>query len=121
MWVAALGIMLALPIAAAASPAAAQDRPAQDRPAQDRPAQTWSEEKCVRYKKAWADLLARGGRRGLGQDFLDAHDAFLASGCTAKGEVCPRSTEELQAANILTIRAMNAGTASTFLPFACRK
>lgn len=111
MPLAVLAIMLALPVSTGASPAAAQDRSEQ----------SWSEEKCTRYRKAWTDLLARGGRRGLGQDFLDAHEAFLASGCTAKGEVCPRSAEELQAANILTIRAMNAGTASTFLPFACRK
>jgi len=111
MSVAGLAAMLALPIATGASDALAQDRKAQ----------SWSEEKCVHYKKAWVDLLARQGRRGLSQDFLDAHEAFLVSGCTVTGEVCPRSAEELQAANILTIRAMNAGTASTFLPFACRR
>jgi len=34
--------------------------------------------------------------------------------------VCPRSPEEFARADIMTILAMNAGMASTFLPFACR-
>jgi hypothetical protein len=89
--------------------------------AQDRPQQSWPEVKCARYKAAWAEALARRGMRGLGAEFLDRHEAFLASGCTTKGDVCPRSTEELELANIMVVAAMNAGTASTFPPFACRK
>ena len=89
--------------------------------AQDARAPSWSEVKCARYKTAWTQALARRGRRGLGQEFVDRHEAFLASGCTGKADVCPRSAEELELANILTILAMNAGTASTFLPFACRR
>jgi hypothetical protein len=84
-------------------------------------APSWSEVKCARYKQAWADALARRGTRGLGQEFLGRHEAFLASGCTARADVCPRSAEELHMANVLVIAAMNAGTASTFLPFACRR
>src|SRR3954447_21656853 len=53
--------------------------------------------------------------------FLDRHEAFLASGCTAKADVCPRSPEELELANIMVLAAMNAGTASTFLPFSSRQ
>lgn len=79
----------------------------------------WSQVKCARYTKAWSDALARLGGRGLSRDFLDRHAAFVASGCTARAEVCPRSPEELERANVMTIAAMNAGTASTFLPFAC--
>ena len=48
------------------------------------------------------------------------HEAFLQSGCTAPADVCPRSREEFEFADLLTVLAMNAGTASTFLPFACR-
>jgi hypothetical protein len=77
--------------------------------------------KCARYKTAWNEALVRRGTRGLGQDFLERHEAFLSSGCTTKGDVCPRSTEELELANIMVVAAMNAGTASTFPPFACRK
>jgi len=44
-------------------------------------------------------------------EFLDRHEAFLASGCTAKADVCPRSPEELELANIMVVAAMNAGTA----------
>ena len=90
------------------------------RPSAAQPAQSWPEVKCERYKKAWADALARRGARGLSEDFIASHEAFLASGCTARANVCPRSAEELDLANVLTVLAMNAGTASTFLPFACR-
>ena len=77
--------------------------------------------KCARYKTAWSEALARRGTKGLGQEFLDRHEAFLASGCTAQANVCPRSAEELDLANMMVVAAMNAGTASTFPPFACRK
>lgn len=88
--------------------------------AQEGAAPSWSEAKCERYRAAWADALTRRGRQGLGRDFVARHEAFLASGCTARADVCPRSAEEFALADILTIAAMNAGTASTFLPFACR-
>ena len=80
-----------------------------------------AEVKCARYKTAWSEALARRGTKGLGQEFLDRHEAFLASGCTAQANVCPRSAEELDLANMMVVAAMNAGTASTFPPFACRK
>jgi hypothetical protein len=89
--------------------------------AQDAPPKTWPEVKCERYGKAWSEALARRGTKGLGQDFIERHEAFLASGCTARADVCPRSSEELDMANIMVVAAMNAGTASTFPPFACRK
>jgi hypothetical protein len=108
---AALAASLALFIAGEAAGAAAPDRPAP----------SWTEVKCARYSKAWTDALARRGRQGLGPEFIGRHEAFLASGCTARADVCPRSPEELDLANMLTILAMNAGTASTFLPFACRR
>ena len=82
---------------------------------------SWPEVKCARYSKAWSEALARRGTQGLGREFLDRHEAFLASGCTTKADVCPRSTEELELANMMVVAAMNAGTASTFPPFACRK
>jgi hypothetical protein len=82
---------------------------------------SWVEVKCERYRAAWTKALARRGTKGLSQAFLERHDAFLASGCTARADVCPRSAEELDLANIMVVAAMNAGTASTFPPFACRK
>lgn len=89
--------------------------------AQDSQPQSWPEVKCARYRKAWSDALAHRGTKGLGKEFLDRHEAFIASGCTTKGDVCPRSTEELDLANMMVVAAMNAGTASTFPPFACSK
>ena len=89
--------------------------------AQTLQSQSWPEVKCARYKKAWSDALAHRGTKGLGQEFLDRHEAFIASGCTTQGDVCPRSAEELDLANMMVVAAMNAGTASTFPPFACRR
>jgi hypothetical protein len=109
--IAVLAGLLACSIAGGASWAAAPEGRSQ----------SWPEVKCARYKKGWSEALARMGTRGLGREFLDAHEAFLASGCTARADVCPRSTEELDLANVMVILAMNAGTASTFPPFACRK
>ncbi len=83
--------------------------------------QSWPEVKCARYGKAWSEALAHRGMKGLSQDFIERHDAFLASGCTHKGDVCPRSAEELELANMMVVAAMNAGTASTFPPFSCRR
>lgn len=109
--IAALAVLLAPSIARGAQPAVAQESRSP----------SWSEVKCDRYKKAWSEARARRGAQGLGREFLDSHEAFLASGCTARADVCPRSAAELELANIMVISAMNAGTASTFLPFSCRK
>lgn len=84
-------------------------------------ARPWAEEKCVRYKEAWSVYLKRIGTRGLSDGFMTAHQAFIDGGCLQGRVVCPRSSEEFDAANAMTIRAMNAGTASTFLPFACKR
>jgi hypothetical protein len=79
----------------------------------------WAETKCARYAAAWSDAAERFGSNGLGQEFLERHERFLASGCTTSPDVCPRSAEELEMANAMIVAAMNAGTASTFPPFAC--
>jgi hypothetical protein len=84
-------------------------------------AESWSEVKCTRYAKAWGEALAKRGRTGLSAEFIARHEAFLASGCPTPGDVCPRSKEELNLANVLVLMAMNEGAGSTFLPFACRK
>ena len=80
----------------------------------------WVTEKCARYKTAWEQGLARMGTQGLSPVFLARHAAFLASGCTAKADVCARSDREIALANAMIIMAMNAGMASTFPPFYCR-
>ena len=82
---------------------------------------SWRETKCERYRQAWAEVKRRFGTEGLGPAFMARHDAFIASGCTADADVCPRSDREIEIANVLTVAAMNAGTASTFLPFSCRR
>ncbi len=82
------------------------------------PPPDWREVKCARYAQAAKAYFARRGVGGLGADFVAAHETFLASGCEIR-QVCPRGEAEIAAANILTVLAMNAGAASTFLPFAC--
>lgn len=80
----------------------------------------WGEVKCARYKKAWEQGLARMGTQGLSAAFLERHAAFIASGCTARADVCARSDHEIALANAMIVMAMNAGMASTFPPFYCR-
>lgn len=85
--------------------------------ASQEPAPTqWQVTKCRVYAEALADARRD---RDLSRSFLDENDAFVAKGCTERVPVCPRTKADLEVANILTIVAMNAGTASTFLPFAC--
>jgi len=79
----------------------------------------WTVEKCSRYGQSWAEALSRIGREGLSDEFLARHDAFLASGCQTR-KACPRSSQELAMADIMTVAAMNAGMASSFVPFICR-
>lgn len=103
----ALGALLALPAAPSAS---AQTAP-----------ENWSQVKCERWRKANDEALRRFGKKGLGADFLARNEAFIASGCQTPPDVCPRSAEELNFANVMVVAGMNAGLPSTFMPFACRK
>lgn len=89
--------------------------------AQAQGGENWPAVKCERYRKANDEAIRRFGSKGLGPEFLARHDAFLASGCQAPADVCPRSAEELNFANIMVMAGMNAGMSSTFMPFACRK
>jgi hypothetical protein len=81
---------------------------------------TFAAEKCARYRSATEDALRRWGRDGLSAEFLAAHTAFIAGGCQGPASICPKPGRETDFANALTVRAMNAGMASTFLPWACR-
>lgn len=81
----------------------------------------WRAEKCRRYSNVWQRVKQSEAARGLSAGFVTAHEAFIASGCTAPADVCPRSAAELEIANQLVLMAMSEGMASTFLPFACKK
>ena len=106
---AAAGAAITAVTLAAPLPAAAQAEP-----------DNWVAVKCARYRTVWEQGLARMGTAGLSPAFLERHAAFLASGCTAKADVCARSDREIALANAMIIMAMNAGMASTFAPFSCR-
>ena len=80
----------------------------------------WPTEKCNRYRQAYDQSRARRGQKGRGAAMHASPDAFLASNCQARAEVCARSKEELELANRLVVMAMNSGMSSTFLPFNCR-
>lgn len=107
--------LFALALALFAATAAAAQSSAKPQPARD-----WPTEKCERYKAAFAEAVARRGKQGIGQEFLASHDAFLASNCQARADVCARSKEELELANTLVFMAMSRGMSGTFLPFYCR-
>lgn len=80
---------------------------------------TWAQEKCFRYKRDWAEALRRWGTDGLSPAFIDGDTAFIASGCESEAKICARSARERELVDILTIRVVNAGMSSTFLPFGC--
>ena len=80
----------------------------------------WQVEKCEIYRQSWDKALDFFGTDNLNYDFIAQNENFIASACTAPPGVCARSSQELEIANALTIAMMNAGTASTFLPFRCR-
>ena len=80
---------------------------------------SWAEEKSELYGQAWSEAARQRGTEGLSPGFLAAHDAFLASGCRDR-TVCPRSAAEVAMADLMTIMAVNARIAGTFLPFVCR-
>ena len=82
---------------------------------------TWAQEKCARYDKAFTEILDMVGRDGVTEDFIAGNRAFIAAGCSNGADVCPQSDKDVDLANKLTLAAMGFGTASTFLPFVCRK
>jgi hypothetical protein len=89
-------------------------------PAQARaPAADWVQQKCQVYEAAWTQAVAGADDTQLNYAFIAANENFIAGGCTEDVEACPRSRTELEIANQLTLAMMNAGTASTFLPFRC--
>jgi len=83
--------------------------------------ENWPQVKCERWRSAYDEALKRFGRKGLGQEFITGNEAFIASGCQNPPDVCPRSAEELNFANVMVMAGMNAGVSSTFMPYACRK
>jgi hypothetical protein len=92
-----------------AAPAAAQDG-----------REALRERRCTQYMAAWDQALSRFGTAGLSAEFRERHGRFLSSGCRTR-VVCPRSAEELRIADAMTAAAMNAGLASTYVPFTCRE
>lgn len=80
----------------------------------------WTREKCVRYERAFRQLLPSVAPKGVTDGFIKGNESFIAAGCSNGADVCPNSPADFELANALTIAAMNFGTASTFLPFVCR-
>jgi hypothetical protein len=91
-------------VVAAVSPAAADD---------------WTARKCVLYGDAWDYLMADGVPEGVSAEFVAGHEAFVASGCQARGHVCPESAAEREIADMLSLMAVAEGMAGSFLPFGC--
>lgn len=79
----------------------------------------WQIRKCQIYKAAWSDLPILMDTSLLSLQFTTLNETFISSGCLAHIGICPQSKGEIAAANILTIAAMNGGTASSFVPFRC--
>jgi hypothetical protein len=102
------GLLLFWLLVAAPYPAAAQA-----------PSTDWVAQKCAAYDAAWQQALDGFDANQINYGFIAGNENFIASGCTDSADICPRSDTELAIANALTLALMNAGTASTFLPFGC--
>lgn len=87
--------------------------------AQDAGGSDWQAEKCRIYEANWTSALEFFGSDDINYNFMASNENFIAGGCTEQVNACPRSNQELEIANALTLAMMNAGTASTFLPFRC--
>lgn len=82
------------------------------------PLTEWQITKCRVYAET-LEQLTSDGVEGLSASFIEENAAFIERDCVERVPVCPRTQADLDVANVLTIAAMNAGTASSFLPFAC--
>ncbi|MET3899522.1 hypothetical protein ABIB57_003477 [Devosia sp. UYZn731] len=79
----------------------------------------WQRTKCEIYRQSWDKALGFFGSDNLNHSFIAQNENFIESGCAAPPSICAQSSQELDMANALTIAMMNAGAASTFLPFRC--
>jgi hypothetical protein len=82
-------------------------------------ADDWTARKCALYGDAWDYLMADGVPEGVSAEFVAGHEAFVASGCQARGHVCPESAAEREIADMLSLMAVAEGMAGSFLPFGC--
>lgn len=79
----------------------------------------WQQQKCALYADAWARALDSIGSDDINYNFLATSENFIVSGCTETIAICPRSNQERDIADLITLVMMNEGAASTFLPFRC--
>ena len=80
---------------------------------------TWAEQKCALYQSAWDWSYDHFAGDGISAEFIEQNNEFVARGCREKVHVCPRSAQEIEMANMLTVMTMSEGMASTFVPFSC--
>jgi hypothetical protein len=88
-------------------------------PAEAEETSAWQRQKCALYTDAWTRALDGIGSDDINYNFLATNENFIASGCTEQIAICPRSNQERDIADLLTLVMMNDGAASTFLPFRC--
>lgn len=88
-------------------------------PADAEESSAWQLQKCALYTDAWARALESIGSDNINYNFLATNENFIASGCTEQISLCPRSRQERDIADLMTLVMMNEGAASTFLPFRC--
>jgi len=79
----------------------------------------WSLEKCSIYTTAWRSYNA--GLPELSTGFRASNEAFIASGCQARGSACPATGADLEVANQLSWIMVMEGAPGSFLPFSCSR
>lgn len=81
---------------------------------------SWRETKCALYQQHRDQTRATMPNDAMGEMFNQQEQTFIASGCTARVYVCPQSKAELDYANLMSVKMMNAGATGSFLPFVCQ-
>ena len=79
----------------------------------------WTEEKCFRYARDWNEALRRFGAEGLSPRFLAGNTEFIRARCRRPDPICPATAKDRKLVDALSIRVVNEGMSTTFLPFDC--
>ncbi|GEM_PF-1184387 len=79
----------------------------------------WQQQKCQIYETFWQKALDQSRTGEISHDFATQNADFIASGCTQRNNICPKSDQEKKIADALSLVMINAGASGTFLPFSC--
>ncbi len=83
------------------------------------PPTAWQIRKCEVFAEAWSKALPSYPANDVSASFIADNQHFIAVTCRSNAAICPQSASEIAIANRLTFATMNAGAASSFVPYRC--